>query len=152
MSGWADIVVRRRFAVLGVVVAALLALGGYGLGLGDRLSADGWDDPGSDAVRAEILRSAAFGRDHSADVLLLFHAPDGATVDDAAFAEAVVAHLNRLPREHPDAIARVNGAYWPTETGVAQPSMFGTADRRHAFASIALRGCWFCWPVIRNCG
>ncbi|WP_336087994.1 MMPL family transporter [Nocardia sp. SSK8] len=140
MSRWADLVVRRRSLVLGAVVAALLALGGYGLGLGDRLTADGWDDPGSEAVRAEILRAAAFGRDHSADILLLFHAPDGRMVDDPVFAEAVVAHLNRLPHEFPDQIARINGAYWPTETGVSQPALFGTDDRRHAFASLALRG------------
>ncbi|APE37421.1 RND transporter [Nocardia mangyaensis] len=140
MSRWADFVVVRRYAVLGAVVAALLALGGYGLGLGDRLSADGWDDPGSDSVRAGHIRTEAFGRDHSADVLLLFHAPDGRTVDDPVFAEAVVAHLNRLPRAHPAEIDRVNGAYWPTETGVAQPAMFGTDDHRHAFAALSLRG------------
>ncbi|MDO3648758.1 MMPL family transporter [Nocardia mangyaensis] len=140
MSRWADFVVARRYAVLGAVVAALLALGGYGLGLGDRLSADGWDDPGSDSVRAGHIRTEAFGRDHSADVLLLFHAPDGRTVDDPLFAEAVVAHLNQLPRAHPAEIDRVNGAYWPTETGVAQPAMFGTDDRRHAFAALSLHG------------
>ncbi|MFF2085070.1 MMPL family transporter [Nocardia sp. NPDC058176] len=140
MSRWAEFVVLRRYTVLGAVVAALLALGGYGLGLGDRLSADGWDDPGSDSVRAGQIRTEAFGRDHSADVLLLFHAPDGRTVDDLAFAEAVVAHLNLLPRVHPAEIDRVNGAYWPTETGVAQPSLFGTDDRKHAFAALSLRG------------
>ncbi|WP_307817425.1 MMPL family transporter [Nocardia acididurans] len=132
--------VRRRRLVLGVLVAALLALGGYGLGLPDRLSSGGWDDPGSDAVRAARLHQAAFGRDHTGDVLLLFTAPEGATVDEPEFARVVTGYLNELPRRYPDRITKINGAYWATETGVAQRSVFGTADGRYAFASVAIAG------------
>ncbi|MEC3919765.1 MMPL family transporter [Nocardia sp. CDC160] len=137
---WGEIVVRRRWPVLGLVAAALLALGGYGLGLSSHLSSGGWDDPGSESVRAARLRDTAFGRDHSGDVILLFHAPDGTTIDDPDFARTVTAYLNDLPRRHPREITGVNGAYWPTETGVAQRAIFGTADRRDGFASIALAG------------
>ena len=35
---WGDLVYRFRFAVIGVVGAAMLALGAYGTGLGDRLT------------------------------------------------------------------------------------------------------------------
>ncbi|WP_280208940.1 MMPL family transporter [Nocardia cyriacigeorgica] len=140
LAQWADVVVRRRFTVLGVMVAGLLALGWYGLGLGGQLSSSGWDDPGSESVRAAQLRDEVFGIDHSADVLLLFHAPEGTAIDDPAFADPIVAWLNELPQRFPDQIDRVNGAYWPTETGVAMPDIFGTDDRRHAFASVAISG------------
>ncbi|WP_280232916.1 MMPL family transporter [Nocardia cyriacigeorgica] len=140
LTHWADIVVRRRFTVLGVMVAALLALGWYGLGLGAQLGSGGWDDPGSESVRAAQLRDEVFGPDHSADIILLFHAPDGATVDDPGFAEPIVAWLNELPQRFPEQIGRVNGAYWPTDTGLAMPEVFGSDDRRHAFASLAVNG------------
>ncbi|PXX71336.1 RND superfamily putative drug exporter [Nocardia tenerifensis] len=137
---WADIVVRRRFAVIGVVVFAMLTLGVYGLGLGDELSARGWDDPTSESAKALRLRDEVFGRDHSGDVVVLFHAPPGKTIDDPVFSRRIVDHLNELPRRYPDEIAKINGAYWPTETGLTLPDLFGSADRTHAFASVAVRG------------
>ncbi|GAB2657137.1 MMPL family transporter [Nocardia goodfellowii] len=137
---WIELIVRRRFTVIVVVVGGLLTLGGYGLGLHDHLSVSGWDDPGSESARALRLERHAFGYDHVADVLLLFHAPAGSTVDDPRFAAAVVGHLDSLPRQFPDQIAKINGAYWATETGLAVPEIFGTEQREHAFASIALRG------------
>ncbi|WP_159837488.1 MMPL family transporter [Nocardia sp. CY41] len=137
---WADTLVRRRFIVLGLVVAGLLALGGYGLGLGDHLSVSGWDDPTSESARAARLKDEAFGRDHIADVLLLFHAPAGKTIDDPAFAATVVGHLNSLPQRFPDRIGKINAAYWRTDTGLELPDIFGSQDRAHAFASVAIRG------------
>ncbi|GAA5107243.1 MMPL family transporter [Nocardia iowensis] len=137
---WADVVVRRRFAVIGVVVFAMLALGAYGLGLSDELSSRGWDDPTSESAQAARLRDEVFGRDHSGDVILLFHAPPGKTIDDPAFADVVVDSLNDLPRRFPNEIAKINGTYWPTETGLTLPDLFGSADRKHAFASVAVQG------------
>lgn len=137
---WAATMVRHRYAVILVTVAGLLALGGYGLGLGPHLDSGGWDDPGSESVRAAQVRERVFGRDHSADVLLLFRAPAGSTVDDPVFAATVVAGLDSLPRRFPERIGRINGAYWPTETGLALPEVFGTPDRTWAFASVAVRG------------
>ena len=141
LSGrWADVVLRGRFVVIGVMVAGLLALGGYGLGLGEQLSSSGWDDPSSQSVRAAQVRQQVFGRDHSADVLLLYHAPPGASLDDPDFADPIVAALDALPQRFPGRIDRVNGAYWPTTTGMALPELFGSDDGRHAFASIAIHG------------
>ncbi|MEV0433125.1 MMPL family transporter [Nocardia sp. NPDC050413] len=137
---WGDTVVRRRYAVIVTVVAGLLALGAYGLGLGADLSSSGFDDPSSEAVRAAHVRDNAFGRDHSSDLLLVFRAPDGTTIDDPAFAATVVAGLNDLPQRFPDRIDRVNGAYWPTDTGMALPEVFGSPARDKAFASIAIKG------------
>ncbi|MFC4127713.1 MMPL family transporter [Nocardia rhizosphaerae] len=140
LTQWADAVVRRKYTVIVVLVTGLLALGAYGMGLGDRLGAGGWDDPASESVRAAHVRDRAFGGDHSADVILLFTAPPGSTIDDPTFGAAVVAHLNELPRNFPAQIERINGAYWPTDTGLTMPEVFGSPDRGQAFASVAIRG------------
>ncbi|NEW38605.1 MMPL family transporter [Nocardia cyriacigeorgica] len=137
---WGDLVYRLRFAVIGVVVAALLALGGYGLGLGDHLSNSGWDDPTSESADAARISDSAYGRDHTSDVIVLYTAPEGKTIQDPEFSSKIIDSLNRLPREHPEQIAKVNGAYWATETGPAQPSLFGSRDGKHTFASIAIVG------------
>ncbi|MGW4771410.1 MMPL family transporter [Nocardia sp. NPDC004278] len=137
---WGDLVYRLRFAVIGIVAAGLLALGGYGLGLEDHLSSSGWDDPTSESAKAAKLSDEAFGRDHTSDVIVLYTAPDGKTIDDPAFRQQVVDSLNKLPREHPDEITKVNGAYWQTETGPASPLTFGSKDKKYTFASIAIKG------------
>ncbi|MFD6397745.1 MMPL family transporter [Nocardia sp. NPDC060249] len=137
---WGDLVHRFRFAVLGVVVAALLALGGYGLGLHDELSSGGMDDPGSESALAGRLADSAFGRNHDLDVVVLYTAPPGRTVDDPEFSRKIVDNLNGLPRAYPGAIAGVNGAYWPTETGRASGPLFATPDRTRAVAAVAIVG------------
>uniref|UniRef100_UPI0007A55B98 MMPL family transporter n=1 Tax=Nocardia anaemiae TaxID=263910 RepID=UPI0007A55B98 len=137
---WGDLVYRLRFAVIAFVAAALLALGGYGLGLEDHLSSSGWDDPTSQSAKAAKLSDEAFGRDHNSDVIVLYTAPDGKTIDDPEFRQKIVDSLNKLPREHPDEIAKINGAYWQTETGPASPLTFGSKDKKYTFASIAIQG------------
>ncbi|MCX4096800.1 MMPL family transporter [Nocardia sp. alder85J] len=144
MSGefgrWINLVVRRRFGILVLVVGGLLALGVYGLGLADRLGVGGWDDPGSESAQEARIRDHAFGHDHAADVLLLFHAPAGTTVDDPRFAATAVDYLNGLPQRFPDRIDKINAAYWATDTGLTLPELFGTEARDYAFASVAVRG------------
>ncbi|WP_058853980.1 MMPL family transporter, partial [Nocardia jinanensis] len=138
---WGDLVYRLRFAVIGVVVAGMLGLGAYGLGLADHLSSSGLFDPNSESVAAAELSDGAWGRDHNADVLVLYTAPEGQTIDtDPAFRDKIVDSLNRLPKEYPDQIAQVKGAYWKTETGEAQPAVFGSQDKTKTFASIAIVG------------
>lgn len=137
---WGDLAYRLRFAIIGMVSAALLALGGYGFGLEHHLSSSGWDDPTSESAEAARISDAAFGRDHSSDVIVLYTAPEGKTIDDPAFRQQIVDNLNRLPKEHPDEIAEVNGAYWQTETGQASPSLFASKDKKYTFASIAIVG------------
>ncbi|MBB5917456.1 RND superfamily putative drug exporter [Nocardia transvalensis] len=137
---WADTVVRRRFTVIGVTVVGLLALGAYGLGLADRLSSSGWDDPTSESAQASRVKDQVFGHDHSADVVVLYNAPEGGTIDDPEFSRAIVDNLNSLPQRYPAEIAGINGTYWPTDTGMTLPELFGSADHKHAFASIAVTG------------
>ncbi|MBF6079964.1 MMPL family transporter [Nocardia cyriacigeorgica] len=137
---WGELVYRLRFAVLVVVGAAMLGLGVAGIGLDDHLTSGGLDDPTSESAVAARLSDRAFGRNHDVDVVVLYTAPDGATVDDPWFRGRVVDNLNRLPREHPDEILGINAAYWPTETGKLSGPQAATDDRKHAVAAIAIRG------------
>ncbi|WP_225727921.1 MULTISPECIES: MMPL family transporter [unclassified Nocardia] len=137
---WGRIVYRLRFGVIGVAVAGLLALGGYGFGLQDHLSSGGLYDPGSESAQASRLADEAFGRDHSVDVAVLYTAPDGKTVDDPEFAGKIIDNLKSLPREHPDQIIGINAAYWPAAGGMASASAAATPDKKHAIALIGIRG------------
>ncbi|MGN2639273.1 MMPL family transporter [Nocardia takedensis] len=137
---WGDLVSRIRFVVIGVVGAAMLGLAWYGVGLEDHLSSGGMFDPGAESSEAARIADAAFGRNHDADVLVLYTAPQGKTVDDPEFASKVVESLNGLPKRYPEQITGVNAAYWRTETGKISGSRAATEDRRHAIAAIAIRG------------
>ncbi|MFE3293892.1 MMPL family transporter, partial [Rhodococcus sp. NPDC059234] len=129
------LVYRLRFTVIGVMVALMLGLGAYGLGLENNLSQSGWDDPGSESVAAAKLADGTFGRDTNADVVLLFTAPEGKTVDDPAFAAKITQHLDQLARDNPEQILKVNGSYWSTKL-----ALFTDASKEHALASVGIAG------------
>lgn len=138
---WGDLVYRFRFLVLAAVVAALLALGGFGFGIEKHLSASGWDDPTSQSTQAAQLKDEAYGRDHTGDVILLYTAPDGKTVDDPEFSQKITDSLINLPKQYPDQIDKVNVAYWRA-TGGAQWTTTGVAspDKKSTFATLAVKG------------
>ncbi|MGV9435266.1 MMPL family transporter, partial [Nocardia sp. NPDC003648] len=137
---WGDLVYRFRFAVIVVVGGAMLALGAYGMGLGPRLSQSGWFDPGSESVQGAQIADGSFGRDHNADVIVMYNAPEGKTIDDPEFAQKVVGSLTTILAEHPDQISKINGTYWKVGDAPAVPSAFGSKDKKHGFAAIALVG------------
>ncbi|WP_067708064.1 MMPL family transporter [Nocardia yamanashiensis] len=137
---WGGVVYRLRFGVLGVVVAGLLALGAYSVGVADRLTAGGLEDPRAESSQAARLADQAFGRNHDVDVAVLYTAPEGKTVDDPEFSRKVIDNLNRLPREYPEQIAGINAAYWRTDTGKISGAKAATKDRKQAIALIAIRG------------
>nr|WP_297614308.1 MMPL family transporter [Nocardia sp.] len=126
--------------MLGTFIAGLLALGAYGSGLGDHLSSGGLDDPGSESTHAAQLGGGAFPPNHDVDVVVIYTAPPGKTVDDPEFSRKVVDSLNSLPREYPGQITGINAAYWPTETGKLSGSQAATPDKKYAVATIAIRG------------
>ncbi len=138
---WGDLVFRFRYAVIGIMVAALAALGGYGLSLNDHLSQSGaaFFDPGSESDKAAKLLDATYGRDTNSDVLALYTAPDGKTVDDPEFAAKITASLDALVRDHPDQILKINSACWRTAT-TAATSLACDASKQHGIASVAIKG------------
>ncbi|WP_040829110.1 MMPL family transporter [Nocardia jiangxiensis] len=138
---WGDLVSRFRYVVLGVMVAALLGLGAFGLGLDKHLSSSGWDDPGSESTQAAQLLDSTYGRDHTGDVIVLYTAPDGKTVDDPSFNKPIIENLTNLPKQHPDQIDKVFVSPWNVP-GAAQYSASVTVskDRKVAFAAVELKG------------
>ncbi|MVU80079.1 MMPL family transporter [Nocardia sp. ET3-3] len=136
---WGDLVYKLRYAVLGVVVAAMLSLGGFGLGLEDHLSSSGWFDPNSQSSQAAMLKDQVYGRDHGADVVVLYTAPEGDTVDDPAWNQKIIDNLNSLPSKYPE-ISAINASPWKLQVPSSQLAQAASSDRKHAFASIAIKG------------
>ena len=129
------IVHRHRWVVLAVFVLALLACGWYGRDLNSRLSQEGWFDETTESAIASKLADATFGRDTDGDVIALYTAPQGRTVDDPAIAAAARARFAELLARYPNEIAKID-SYWDYTFTAG----FADASRGHAFASIGLRG------------
>ncbi|MDN5758290.1 MAG: MMPL family transporter [Tomitella sp.] len=133
-SNWGRFIFRHRRPVLGLMTILLLAGGVLGLGLPGQLSQSGYDDPNSQSTKAAEIADEAFGRDHTSDVIVLYTAPDGLTVDDPAFATKVEDSLNNVQQEYPDQIGAIT-SYWGTNLAA-----LATKDKQHAFASVQLTG------------
>ncbi|MCM6772472.1 MMPL family transporter [Nocardia sp. CDC159] len=132
---WGRFVHRHRFAVFAVFVALVAVSGFYGRDLGSRLTQGGWFDEHSESVVASKLADDTFGRDRDADVIVLYTAPPGATVDDPPVRTAVADALTRLRQRYPDRIQKIDSYFDGPMMG-----QFADAERTHAFASIGLRG------------
>ncbi|MBF6347974.1 MULTISPECIES: MMPL family transporter [Nocardia] len=132
---WGRFVYRHRIAVLVISVFVVALSGLYGRDLADRLTQEGWFDESSESVAASKLADATFGRDTDSDVIALYTAPPGKTVDDPQVRTAVTAQLAALLRDHPDRVLRID-SYWDS----ALSAQFADDSRTYAFASIGLRG------------
>lgn len=132
---WGRFVHRHRLLVFAVLLVAVAASGFYGRDLGSRLTQGGWFDEHSESVVASQLADRTFGRDRDADVIVLYTAPPGTTVDTPSVREAVAAALARLRAAHPDRIQKIDSYFDGPMMGA-----FADASRTHAFASIGLRG------------
>ena len=128
---WGRWTYRRRRAVLAVAVLFVAVAAVWGTGVfGALTSSGGFDTPGSESERAERVAERALGRD-TADVVILYRAPDGRTVDDPAYRSAVESALARLPG---DKVASV-GTYWSTRS----PQLVSD-DRTATYAVLRMAG------------
>ncbi|WP_228816724.1 MMPL family transporter [Nocardia transvalensis] len=132
---WGRFVHRHRYLVFLVFLVVVACSGLYGRDLGSRLTQGGWFDEHSESVVASKLADATFGRDRDADVIVLYTAAPGTTVDDPPVRAAVTAALARLRARYPDRIQKVDSYFDGPMMG-----QFADASRTHAFASIGLRG------------
>ncbi|MFF0488863.1 MMPL family transporter [Nocardia sp. NPDC004068] len=132
---WGRFVHRHRYPVFAVFVILVGLSGLYGRDLGSRLTQGGWFDESSESVVASKLADTTFGRDRDADVIVLYTAPPGATVDDPAVRIPITAALERLRETYPDRIQKIDSYFDGPMMG-----QFADASRTHAFASIGLRG------------
>lgn len=132
---WGRFVHRHRYPVFAVFVILVGLSGLYGRDLGSRLTQGGWFDESSESVVASKLADTTFGRDRDADVIVLYTAPPGTTVDDPAVRIPITAALERLRETYPDRIQKIDSYFDGPMMG-----QFADASRTHAFASIGLRG------------
>ncbi|MDO5097539.1 MAG: MMPL family transporter [Corynebacterium sp.] len=132
-SRWGDFAYRHRRVVPVVIITAIMALYVlFGMRLGDRMSQEGWDDPGSSSTAAAAIEEATFGRDNSGDVIVLF-TDEGGIERSAQFA-AIKEHLAALAEKHPDQIESVTSFF-----DKRNPNLV-SEDGTTAFAAIALKG------------
>ncbi|APA98784.1 putative trehalose monomycolate exporter MmpL3 [Nocardia seriolae] len=132
---WGRLIHRFRYAVFAAFGLVVLVSGFYGRDLGDHLPQEGWFDESSQSVAASKLADSTFGRDTDADLIAVYTAPPGLTMDDEPVRGAVAAELTRLRTTYPDKILKID-SYWDG----ALMGRFADASRAHAFASIGLRG------------
>ncbi|WP_080791791.1 MMPL family transporter [Corynebacterium pacaense] len=134
-SRWGHFAYRHRRIVPLIVIAAILALYvAFGLRLGERMSQEGWDDPGSSSTAAAQIEQETFGRDNNGDVVILFTAPRGTSFDDPAVFTAISDHLNTLQADNPGTVSHIN-SYFDTRN----PALL-SEDGTRAFAALGLVG------------
>ena len=95
---WGSVVHRRRWVVVAVVLGATLISGIWGAGVFGRLSQGGYDDPGSQSAQVANLVAGQLGHP-AGDVVVVYTAQGGRTVDDPAITAAALAVLHALPRD-----------------------------------------------------
>jgi RND superfamily putative drug exporter len=101
----ANLVVRRRLAILALTLVGLVVAGVLGGGVASRLSSGGFEDPGAESTKAERALERFGGE---SNVLLLVRAKNG-TVDGAAVAAAGAALTKRFDDEPDVSFA---ASYW----------------------------------------
>ncbi|WP_394281169.1 MMPL family transporter [Corynebacterium sp.] len=124
----------RKVIPLVVVVIILLLHFLFGTKLDQRMSQEGWEDPGADSTTAAVIEQETFGRDNSGDVILMVDAGEGNRVTDPEVFNAANAAIVELERTYDEQIAHVQSYF-------ASPNQQQiTDDGRYAFAAIGLEG------------
>ncbi|NLE80217.1 MAG: MMPL family transporter [Rhodococcus sp.] len=132
MSRWGSFVVSRRRAVLAVSLTAVFLCGVFGLGVFDRLSLGGYNDPGSESAEVDRLMEETIGR-NSADLTVTFRPTDGRTIDEIE--GEVSQRLNRVDEQW---LAGPPLTYWTAPTFAKQ--VLRSTDGSAALAVFPLAG------------
>ncbi|WP_329361028.1 MMPL family transporter [Streptomyces sp. NBC_01483] len=95
-EGFGRLLYRRRKPVLLLTMLFAVLSGAYGAGVFGSLTPLGFQDPGSDSVRAARIAEKAFPQ-RTPDAVIVYRDKDR-TVDDPSFQQAVVGQLESLPK------------------------------------------------------
>lgn len=129
---WGRFAFRHRRIIPLVVIVLILAMQVlFGSKLGERLSQEGWEDPGADSTTAAVIEQETFGRDNSGDVIVLVSANN---VDDPQLAEAANAQLTSLREQFPNEIAHITSYFERPNPQLVN------GEHTKAFAAIGLKG------------
>ncbi|RFD26052.1 hypothetical protein MUBE_06300 [Mycobacterium uberis] len=137
---WGRTVYHYRFIVIGVTVALCLCGGVFGLSLSKHVTQSGFYDDNSQSVKASILGDQVYGRDRSGHIVAIFHAPDGKTVNDPAWAKSITDGLNQFQRDHSNKVMGWAGYLRAPDTTNMVVQGMATPDKKYTFVSIPLKG------------
>ena len=128
---WGQFAYRHRRIIPVVVIAIILLMQVlWGSKLGDRLSQEGWEDPGAASTTAAKVEEEVFGRDNNGDVILLV---SGNINDQTVMAEANW-QISALKEQYPEQIDHITSYF-------EKPNpQLRSADGTKAFAAIGLKG------------
>ena len=113
---WGHFAYRHRRVIPVLVIALIVAMQVlFGSKLGERLSQEGWEDPGADSTAAAAIEQETFGRDNSGDVIVLVSSPEG--VDRQELIDAANAHTTSLREQYPDQICLLYTSPSPRDRG-----------------------------------
>ena len=129
-AGWGSWVARFRRSVLAVALVAVVAAGGWGLGVFDRLSEGGYGDPGSESSRAaEVVAEQVAAQ--GGDVVAVYRPAGAGGIDDPGLSQRIAATVGALP----SAAVTASAGYWPDKT-----PQYAAADRQSAVMVLTLAG------------
>lgn len=122
------IVAKRRRGVLILTFLFAAIAGIWGTGAFGRLTGGaGFDDPGSQSSKADVLLAEAFER-NTADVVVLYEHPQ-LTVDDPKFSEPVQQAIMSVPKDEVVSLQ----SYWSN-----RDESYVSKDRHATYATITL--------------
>ena len=128
---WGQFAYRHRRIIPVVVLAIILLMQVlWGSKLGDRLSQEGWEDPGAASTTAAKVEEEVFGRDNNGDVILLV---SGNVTDKQVMAEAN-RQISALEDQFPEQIDHITSYFDKPNPQLLSP------DGTKAFAAIGLKG------------
>lgn len=128
---WGQFAYRHRRIIPVVVIAIILLMQVlWGSKLDDRLSQEGWEDPGASSTTAAAVEEEVFGRDNNGDVILLV---SGNVTDKQVMAEANQ-QISVLQDRFPDQIDHITSYFDKPNPQLLSP------DGTKAFAAIGLAG------------
>ena len=136
---WGRFAFRHRRIIPLVVIVLILAMQVlFGSKLGERLSQEGWEDPGADSTTAAAIEQETFGRDNSGDVILLVSTPDDAatpvSIDDPMLVESMNTQISGLRDQFPNEIDHITSYFERPNPQLVND------DHTKAFAVIGLKG------------
>ncbi len=137
---WGRTVYRYRYIVIGVMVALCLGGAVYGASLGKHVTQSGFYDNGSESVRASTLADEVYGRDRTSHVVAILTPPGDEKVTDKNWQKTVTDELDQVVKDHPDQIVGWVGWLKAPDTTDPTVNQMKTADLRHTFISIPLKG------------
>ncbi|MGH3561935.1 MAG: MMPL family transporter, partial [Mycobacterium sp.] len=86
------------------------------------------------------LADEVYGRDRTSQIVAIFTAPDGKTVDDPQWSEKITGQLNKFKTAHSDQVIGWAGYLAAPDSDDPTIQGMATEDKKHTFVSIPLKG------------